>query len=297
MGLYADATALLTRATARWTVRYGNELVLAGSDLDEPETWRVPTRHGTVRCEVYRPTRSAGPPPTYVHFHGGAFLMRHPRMDDFFARFVVARTGAAVVNVDFDVAPLHRYPVAHHQARDVVEWLTRHAAEAGIDGSRLAVGGFSSGGNLAASVCLQLRDDHGTLPRLQLLAVPSVDVSTSDKTATVPNPMIDARLLRLVRATYFKDESRRGEPYASPLLAEDLHGLPPAVVITAERDALRAEGDAYAARLSAAGVDVLHRVVPGRDHYFLDRQDHVQARSWMDLMAGEIGRSLVPRTG
>lgn len=292
VGWYADATALLANLTAPLTVRYGDALQLTGDTVDDPERWRVPTRHGTVRCDVYRPTTgrhaATGPVPVYLHLHGGAFIMRHARMDDFFARYVVANAGVAVVNVDYDVAPRHRYPVAHEQAHDVLRWVSQHAGTQGVDGSRLVVGGFSAGGNLAASACLQARDDGAHPARLQVLGVPSLDVASTRKTATVPDPMIDERLLRLVRATYFKDESRRSEPYASPLLAEDLHGLPPAVVVTAERDALRAEGDAYARRLAEAGVAVEHHVVPGKDHYFLDPADLDQARRWMDVLVAAI---------
>lgn len=292
MGWYADATALLANLTARWTVRYGDALPLEGGDLPGPVRWRVPTRRGVVRCDVYLPPDAAAPPPVYVHLHGGAFIMRHPRMDDFFARHVVARTGAAVVNVDYDVAPRHRYPVAQEQAHDVVQWLSQHGHERGLDGSRLVVGGFSAGGNLAASACLQARDAGESPVRLQVLGVPALDLSTDVKTATVAHPMIGPSTIRLVRATYFKDAARRSEPYASPLLAERLDGVAPALVLTAERDALRAEGDAYAARLAEAGVPVEHHVVPGVDHYFLDPSDLGQARRWADVMTDAIGRAL-----
>ncbi len=290
MSLFADATALMVQASARRSARYGDALYFTGTELDEPDGWRIPTRHGPVRCEVYRPP-GVTRPPIYVHFHGGAFMMRFPRMDDFFARFLVAEAGVAVVNVDYDVAPRHRYPIAHHQSHDVVRWLSQHAGDGDLDGSRIAVGGFSAGGNLAASVCLQARDEGTPMPLLQLLGVPSLDVSTHVKPAAVAKPMIGPGVLRLVRSTYFKDESRRTEPYASPLLSDDMHGLPPAVVVTAEWDALRAEGDAYAAQLAASGIDVVHRVVPQRDHYFLDG-DRVRAREVLDLLARETAHRL-----
>jgi acetyl esterase len=291
MGLFSDATALLVQARGKRTARYGDDLYFTGPDIDgrvleEPDSWRIATRHGFVRCDVYRPP-GVRRPPVYVHFHGGAFMMRYPRMDDFFARFLVVETGVAVVNVDYDVAPRHRYPIAHHQAHDVVRWLTQHAADWELDGSRIAVGGFSAGGNLAASACLQARDEGTPMPRLQLLGVPSLDVSRNVKPAVVENPMIGPGVLRLAHSTYFKDESRRCEPYASPMLSDDMHGLAPAVVLTAEWDALRAEGDEYAAKLAAAGVDVRHHVVPGRDHYFLDG-DRTRARALLDLMAEEL---------
>jgi acetyl esterase len=222
-----------------------------------------------------------------VHFHGGAFLMRFPRMDDFFARFLVAEAGVAVVNVDYDVAPRHRYPVAHEQAHDVVAWLSQHAGDGDLDGSRIAVGGFSAGGNLAASICLQARDEGTPMPRLQLLGVPMLDVSTHLNAA--PLPMIGPTLMRMVGSAYFTDEAQRCEPYASPLLSDDMHGLPPALVVTAGPDAFRAEGDTYAERLAEAGVDVLHRAVPDRGHSFLDG-DRDRARTLLDLMAGELVR-------
>ena len=226
----------------------------------------------------------------HVHLHGGAFVMRHPRMDDFFARFLVAEAGVAVVAVDYSVAPQVRYPVAQEQVHDVLAHLAHHGEEVGLDGSRLSVGGFSAGGNLAASACLQARD-RGTLePRFQLLGVPSLDVAEeyADK-RPVGTPMLGPGILDLVRATYFKDASRRTEPYASPLRAESLAGLPPAMVVTGEVDLLRREGDAYARRLAEAGVPVEHRVVPGADHYFLSPAN---ARAEMGRIADAVRRRL-----
>jgi acetyl esterase len=296
MGLVDDATALLMNLTAPFTVRYGDRLQLARDEVDDPTTVRVPTRHGDARCFVYRPRTgrrtAAASPPVHVHLHGGAFLMRHAAMDDFFARWLVATTGVVVLNVDYAVAPRHRYPVAHDQAHDVVQWVATHGAEIDVDPAGLTVGGFSAGGNLAASACLRARDEGSALPRLQLLCVPSLDVSTTHKPATVPHPMIGERTIRLVRATYFKDASRRTEPYASPLLAEDLSGLPPALVLTGQHDALRAEGDAYARRLADAGVPVEHHVVPRQDHYVLDPADREQARHWMTVMAEAVARAV-----
>lgn len=293
MGLSSDAVALMMQSTGRFSARYGRRLRLSGRDLPPPVSRRVPTRHGPVRVELYVPP-GVDHPPAYVHLHGGAFIMRFPKMDDFFCRFVVAEAGVAVVNVDYDVAPQARYPVAQEQAHDVFAWLSEHGGEWGIDPGRLAIGGFSAGGNLAASACLQLRDGGGPQPRLLLLGVPSLDVAgdIEAKPSTVATPMVGPGLLAVVRATYFRDESRRAEPYASPLLAESFDGMPPAVVITAEQDSLRAEGDGFAAGLDEAGLLAGHRVVPGRDHYFLDGNDQRQARELMDFMAQHLGAAL-----
>ena len=293
MALIADGYAALSGLLAPLTVRYGEELRLAGNDLPRPERRRVPTRHGRVRVHVYRPP-GVEDPPVHVHLHGGAFIMRYPQMDDFFCRFVVDRSRVAVVNVDYLAAPRVRYPVAQEQAHDVLAWLAEHAGEWGLDADRVSIGGFSGGGNLAASACLQARDRRTATPQLQVLAVPSLDVAGDihGKPSTIAHPMIGPELLKLVRATYFKDASRRSEPYASPLLADSVAGLPPSLVITAAHDSLRAEGDAYAARLADAGVRVEHHVVPRRDHYFLDGSDHAQAGHWMGLMADRIAQAL-----
>jgi acetyl esterase len=129
------------------------------------------------------------------------------------------------------------------------------------------------------------RDQHSVRPALQVLGVPSLDVAepVAAKVARSPGAMIGTQLLDLVRATYFRDVTRRSEPYASP--------LPPTVLVTAEHDVLRAEGDAYAARLAAAGVPVDHVVVPGADHYFLDG-DRADARALLEQVAVRLRGAL-----
>lgn len=288
MGLVADGTAYLLQRSAPRTVRYGEGLVLAGAHLAAPTVLRVPTRRGFVSVWVYRPAPSPdGPPPVYVHLHGGAFVMRYPEMDDFFCRYVAATTGAVVLNVDYDVAPQVRFPVAQEQAHDVFSWATTHGRELGVDGHRVAVGGFSAGGGLAAAAALQARDLGTARPTLQLLGVPALDVASP---VVASGSMVTARLQRLVRRTYFSDAARRADPYASPVLVPDPAGLAPALVVTAERDALRAAGDRYAERLAAAGVPVRHHVVPGADHYFLDG-GRAHAEPLLRLMAEALRSS------
>ncbi|MCW2787606.1 MAG: carboxylesterase [Marmoricola sp.] len=287
--LGADVRARLIQASAKRTVRYGDALRFSGTDLPEPTLLHVPTRHGKVRCEVYQPPLTGATPPAYVHFHGGAFLMRFPRMDDFFARIVAAEVGAVVVNVDYDVAPQRRFPVAQHQAHDVAAWVVAHADDLGIDGNRVGVGGFSAGGNLAASACLQARDLDSFRPASQLLGVPSLDIAEDPalKSSPITRPMINAGLLALVRRSYFRDIAARSTPYASPLRAPQVAGLPPTIIVTAEYDVLRTEGDRYAARLDAAGIPVLHHVVAGADHYFLDNGP-IRARATLDLIVNGL---------
>lgn len=277
----------LMRASARFTVSYGDNLRFAGQDLPKPVRTTVATRHGRVPVLVHRPAGPESSGAVHVHFHGGAFLMRYPAMDDWWCRYVAATAGVTVANVDFEVAPRVAYPVAQHQAHDV-------AASFAADGTPVSIGGFSSGGGLAASVALQARDSGSFEPTLQVLAIPALDLSAEPRDGD-PG-MISPELRRLVRRVYLPDPASRLEPYASPLLADDLTGLPPAVVLTAERDILRAEGDAYAARLRDAGIRVVHDVTPRVDHYFLT-EDPVRARTTMAMVADEIRSAPQERMG
>lgn len=273
-------------ATARWMVRYGEGLRFAGSELPPPRVVRVPTRHGPVPVHVYLPPGPdrGGSAPAHVHFHGGAWLMRFPGMDDWWCRYVAATAGVVVLNVDFRAGPYVAYPVAQHECHDVAAWAAAGGEALELDGARVSVGGFSSGGGLAASVCLQARDAGSFRPVLQVLGVPALDLASE---VTDAGGMISTSLRGLVRRVYFPDPASRAEPYASPLLAPDLSGLPPAVVLTAELDSLRPDADRYAERLQAAGVRVVHDVTPGVDHYFLSA-DPRRARATMAMAAAEI---------
>ncbi len=279
---------MLMHACAQWTVRYGENLRFAGSDLPKPRVHRVHTRHGQVPVHVYRPSGLGDGAPAYVHFHGGAWMMRYPEMDDWWCRYIAATARVVVLNVDFRAGPYVAYPVAQHQCHDVAAWAAGGGAELRLDGDRIAVGGFSSGGGLAASVCLQARDTASFRPVLQFLGVPALDLA-SDLPPGDPG-MVSRSLRQLVRRVYFPDPATRSHPYASPVLAPDLSGLPPAVVLTAERDTLRSDGERYATRLREAGVAVTHDQTPRADHYFLT-EDPVRARTTMAMVADAIARS------
>ena len=281
---------MLMHATARWTVRYGENLRFAGTDLPAPTVVRVATRHGRVPAHLYRPPDAppGTPIPVYLHFHGGAWLMRYPQMDDWWCRYVAATAGVAVLNVDYRTGPYVAYPVSQHQCHDVAHFAATRGHELGLDGDRVAVGGFSSGGGLAASVCLQARDTGSFRPVLQVLGVPALDLARDP--ATDPAGMISPSLRALVRRVYFPDPATRSQPYASPVLAPDLSGLPPAVVCTAERDTLRVDGERYVARLREAGVPVEHDLSPDVDHYFLT-ENPARARTTMAMIAAAIVRA------
>ncbi len=290
MRLVDRVTAMVMHATASWTVCYGDNLRFAGDDLPPPRRVLAPTRHGPVPVWVYRPSAPAWA--AHAHFHGGAWLMRFPGMDDWWCRYLAATARVVVLNVDFHAGPYVTYPVAQHQCHDVAEWAAKGGGGLRLDRNRVSVGGFSSGGGLAASVCLQARDAGKWLPALQVLGVPALDIATDPDADTCG--MLSAELRRLVRRVYFPDPATRIHPYASPLLASSLTGLPPAIVLTAERDVLRHDGVRYAARLREAGVPVLHDETPGVDHYFLTENPD-RARTTMALVADAITEALATR--
>jgi acetyl esterase len=214
------------------------------------------------RVRVYRPHDADGAIPAVLSFFGGAFRIGgidYPTTDAAHRRRALD-AGIAVVAVDYALAPEHRYPAQVEQAYAALEWLVGQAPELGIDVDRIGVAGVSAGANIAAALTLVNRERGAYALRLQLLEVPVTDLTggSLDLRATramgIPS-LLAMRELRSVARTYLGDLRRAKEPFASPLRAPSLEGLPPAVVLTAEYDPLRGDGDAYGAALRRAGVD------------------------------------------
>lgn len=265
-----------------------------------PTPARVATEAGPVTVHIYRPPTQAGTPPVYVNAHGGGFVARYPEFDAHLCRVIAAETGSVVVNVDYDVAPQRPFPVAAQQLYAVACWAaTAGATDHGWDGSRLAVGGQSAGGNLAASACLRARAEGGFQAALQVLVYPPLDLAQDpgDKRARTAKPLITPGLARVFNASYLAEPDRRRDPLASPLYAPDLTGLPPALVVTAEYDLLRDEGDRYAQLLVAAGVPVRHHIAPGVDHAFTHVEPTAPTRAFLDIVVAEVRAALLGRTG
>jgi len=259
------------------------------------ESLRVETGAGPVTCTVYRPPATTDTPaPVYVNFHGGGFVVARPEQDDHICRYIAATAGCVVINVDYAVSPQRRYPTAVTQAYDVTAWVAENGAAGGWDGSRLAVGGHSAGANLTAAVCRLARERGTFSPRLQILDSAPLDqvADPATKRSLVAKPLLTPQLMRIFTAAYVPDPADRALPLVSPALADDLAGLPPALVITAENDRLRDEGDAYAKALEAAGVPVTHRVFEGVDHYFTHTGPVAAGKEAVDLMAGALRDAL-----
>ncbi|MBW4701367.1 MULTISPECIES: alpha/beta hydrolase [unclassified Micromonospora] len=264
-----------------------------GGDVEpvhEVRDTTVPGPAGDLRVRVHRPAGD-GPLPTLVYFFGGGWTLGSVETADGICRRLANATPCQVVTVGYRLAPEHPFPAAVLDCHAATRWLAEHAADLGVDPERLVVGGDSAGGNLAAAVTLLARAEGG--PRLagQLLVYPNTD-QRADRPrpgrgtdpATAVDPATDAEpraaadeqdpllfnkhSVDWYRGHYLADPADAADPLASPLLADDLSGLPPALVVTAEHDPLCDEGERYAQRLREAGVPVRATRYSGMIHGF-----------------------------
>lgn len=224
---------------------------------------------GDVAVRLYRPALESRP--LVVFLHGGMWTIGDLESHDRLCRRLAAGAQVAVLAVDFRRAPEHPWPAAVDDATAVVRWAFEHQAElAGAD-EPVAIAGDSSGGNLAALACLRLRDEGGSLPDAQILAYPNTDLTLSQPSVAekADGWGLSADDVAWGAELWVPEPAQRADPGVSPLHANDLASLPPALVVTAEHDPLRDEGDLFAARLAAAGVPVEHRREARMIHGFL----------------------------
>ncbi|QIG39034.1 alpha/beta hydrolase [Microbacterium sp. 4R-513] len=263
LGPRAEARAKKRKAAVAWDRKELKTVGTRGPDIPITEHRVTVDGFPDVRVRIYRPPASDGArPPVCLALFGGAFRIGgidYPTTDAGYRRRA-ADSGVAIAAVDYALAPEHQYPTQVEQAYAALEWLFGQASELGLDGERIGILGTSAGGNLAAALTLVNRD-RGRFPvRLQILEVPVTDLTGRHvdlgvtRSLGIPN-FIARRELRSVARTYLPRTALAREPYASPLLAPSLAGLPPAYVFTAEYDPLRSDGAAYAAALREAGVE------------------------------------------
>ena len=223
---------------------------------------------GSFRIRVLVPIEP--PAGVIVYYHGGGWVVGSIDESDTLGRKLAERTSCAVVLVDYRLAPEHRYPVAVDDSYAALEWAAAHMNEIAGGEVPLIVAGDSAGGNLSAVMAVRARDRNGPEIAMQVLIYPVTDANVDR-----PSYLDPENQLLLTRDSmiwffdhYIPDPARRTEPDASPLYTEDLSGLPPAVVLTAEHDPLRDEGEEYAQRLEDAGVEVNLQRHKGQMHAF-----------------------------
>lgn len=253
----------------------------------------VPVDGGEITVRVFTPD-GEGPFPGLVYLHGGGFWLG--TLDQFDARCkeLCAGAGCVVVSLDYRLAPEHKFPTAPEDCYAALSWTVEHAGELRIDRARLAVGGESAGGNLTAVVTLMARDRGGPPILLQVLEIPVTDLTMSSRSIVENGEgyLLTRTAMEQYRDFYLADPGDAKNPYASPLLADNLSGLPPALVTTAEFDPLRDEGEAYAARLAEAGVPVTQRRFEGHVHGSSAMTGLVpSARDWRDLTIDTLRRA------
>ena len=229
----------------------------------------VPGPHGEFPVRVFTP-EGTGPFPVYVHFHGGGWCTGNIAMTEGECRHVARDVGCVVVSVDYHLAPEHKFPIPLEDCYAATAWVVEHAVELDIDSERVAVGGGSAGGNLAAAVALMARDCGGPKLLLQVLDVPVTDsrMKTPSMEENAQGYLLTKEAMQQFWDYFLRGPDDARNPYASPAFAEDLSGLPPALVLTAEYDPLRDEGEEYGRRLQAAGVPATVSRYDGMIHGF-----------------------------
>ncbi|MFC8717426.1 alpha/beta hydrolase [Kitasatospora sp. NPDC057198] len=235
------------------------------------EEFTVDGPGGPLTLRHYRPEPRAGtdpPGPALLYLYGGGWVLGSLETGDAICRALANATRADVLAVGYRHAPEHRFPAAVHDCWAALDWIARHAPQLGLDPGRIAVGGDSAGGNLAAALTLLARERGGPAIRHQLLVYPNTDHRLPPPGADEDPALFNRHSVAWYWSHYLADPADGANPLASPLRAPSLAGLPPATVITAEYDPLREQGEQYAEALRAAGVPVELRRWDGMPHGF-----------------------------
>lgn len=249
------------------TVASFNSVGESGPAMVEEFTHRVPVADGVIRVRTYRPVQG-GELGCYVYIHGGGWWLGNIDIYDGSCRAMADHLGCVVASVGYRLAPEHVFPTAAEDCYAALLWVSMNADALGVDGARIAVGGGSAGGNLAAVVALMARDRGGPPLRAQVLDIPATDLTMVSGSIQDNGKgyMLTKAGMEECRAFYAPDPAEWRNPYLSPLHAPDHSNLPPACVTTCEYDPLRDEGEQYAMKLVAAGVPVTMQRALGHIH-------------------------------
>jgi acetyl esterase len=247
------------------------EVDMPAADIEDRVIAGGPT--GEVNVRIVRPAGASGALPLVLHCHGGGWILGDRDTFERLDRELATLARAVVLFVEYTPAPEAHYPVQNEQAYAALEWAVANAGELGVDPGRVAVIGDSAGGSMAAALTLMAKERGGPGLAAQVLCYPvtDADLDTATYRRYADGPWLTRDAMRWFWDAYLPDEERRSEIMASPLQAslEQLRGLPPALVINGEHDVLRDEGEAYARKLSEAGVRVTQVRYAGTIHDFV----------------------------
>jgi acetyl esterase len=259
----------------------------------EVKDWKVSSGPYTLRLRTIRPHTAVDSSPVVIYFHGAGWVMGDSTTHDRLVRELAVGANATLVFVDYDRAPEHRYPVAIEEAYAATCYVSGHAEEFGVDAARLAVAGDSVGGNMATVVTLLAKQRSGPAIAGQLLFYPvtNADFETGSFKQFADGPWLTRAAMQWFWDQYLPDRSLRKNPTASPLLAspEQLAGLPRALIITAENDVLRDEGEGYGRKLIEAGVEVVTTRYNATIHDFVMLNALAQAAPTRAAVAQAVG--------
>ena len=241
--------------------------------LARREDIEIPGPAGPMRCRIYdrEPAAGNGQRPVLLYLHGGGWVQGDLDTHDAPCARIAAASDTMVLALDYRLAPEHKFPAAFEDALATFRWLRNNGGELGADTSRIAVGGDSSGGNLAAALCQTCTAEQMSPPACQVLIYPALDLRFDSEThLAMPNDSVLSRVrLKWYVEQYLASTVDIEDVRASPLRATDLPDQPPALIITCGFDPLRGEGKLYADRLADAGCDVTYHEYPGQIHAFI----------------------------
>ena len=254
----------------------------------------IPSDFGPIPARFYRATKGKGPCPLLVYFHGGGFMLGTLALYDTTCRRLAVQGDCAVLSVHYRLAPETQFPGAVQDAYAATRWASVRAGLMNIDPGKIAVGGDSAGGNLAAVVAQMALDSRAFKVALQLLIYPMTDQSRAYPSyeRNASGYMLTTEALHWFMDNYIPDHQDRLDPRASPMLRPSLKGLPPALVISAEFDPLVDENEAYANRLKEAGVPTHYVCFPGMIHPFFTLGGVVADTKKAEALAAEHLREL-----
>lgn len=269
---------------------------MAPAKLAKIETRMIAGPDGQpLKIRIYWPA-GTGPFGACLYFHGGGWVLNNIDTHDDLVQRLAEASGCVFVSVDYRLAPEHKYPAALEDSYAALNWVAANAKDLNIDPTRIAVSGDSAGGNLAAATCLMARDRGGPAVAFQVLIYPitDCDFERASYQENADGYFLTKSQMQWFWKHYVDSVAQMCEPYASPLRAASLQGLPAALILTAEFDPLRDEGEAYAAALRNAGVPVEMTRYDGMIHAFLKRVDQFDTAV---VAIQEIGRALKHQLG